>query len=223
MGLLSRLRGKGKDPSGSYVRAWAERQYGALGPETLFGINEVFAVMMYCVTRFGVLGREAESEDFLPLGDEFCAQYTGDPALFEVGCYFHFHTDLWLFSHYPDWREAVSLTLAEQYIALFRKALHMPSVGDLFDERLDMYGILTRRGEEEDRFRWYLLQLLNLTVPNGKPREYKLDNEPVVIGDALVDVALEIKLVSFLSGMVPWFREVLGKYIEMSSEESLEP
>jgi len=143
MGLLSRLRGKGKEPSGSYVRDWAESQRAALSPETVFGINEIFGVMIYSVTRFeAFLEREANSSSLHLFAKELYAQYSGDASLFEVGCYFFFRTDAWLFSEYPDWREAVSLPLAEKYIALFSDALNMPNVGDLFDQRWDMYGVL---------------------------------------------------------------------------------
>lgn len=215
MRLLSRLTAWWRGGPKSKIRQWAERRERDMRHSDTLDLEALFAAMMYCLTSFP--GREYDkrrpSDWVSELHRDVYRKYSGDASLFEVGCYLYIRTDLWLFDNRREYRDEISSFLARRFCRLLTDALRTNSVPPLFDQRIEMYAELVRKGELERASSFYLPQLVLRTAENALPKAYRFGSEPVLIVGIDEAFFLNVGIVAFEQAMVPAFLESLGDFI----------
>jgi hypothetical protein len=203
MGIISKLFGRSNARDGSYVRAWANRRKrelrrsGELTPENLF------AVIMY---RLATFGKTPEVKDF---GFDASGNYSGDAALFELGCYIYFRLDLWLYMHESERREEISQVFIREFRILFTDALHFTNIAEAFEQRVRGFGQLAQTEADIERYHFHLLQLILKSNDDQPPADYDFENPHVVFTGNL---GVKIALMSCEQVMLPGMLERLKSY-----------
>ena len=144
-------------------------------------------------------------------------QVGGDSSLFEVGCYFYLRIDLWLLENAPEHRQSISASLAEQFTALYGKALGRPDIDVLFNERASRYGALLRSGADTAKLHEQLMQLLPLTQHNAPPLPYDFEDAPILVNDVFSDWALRVALGGFEVAYLSRFLDRIPVYIDSTT------
>jgi len=98
MCVFSRLFGGSAQNDRSYVRSWAEKRQRELRYSNDLSIENLFAAVMYGLSSFGKKNmRRSNPSELKGLGFDASEHYSGDAALFELGCYMYFRLNLWLY------------------------------------------------------------------------------------------------------------------------------
>lgn len=217
MGILSRLFGGSGQKGKSYVRVWAEKRRSELRYSDELSPENLFAAMMYGLSTFGKkYSKRNMSPDLKKLGMDASEQFSGDGALFELGCYMYFRVDLWLFKNEPSRRETLSTSFANNFIELFSHALGSKKILMIFDQRISGYGQLVRTGADAEQYHYHLSQLILRTKDNRPPEDYNFDSSPVMITGIFEDMGLKIELASWEPGMLPAMIESLKNYCNLT-------
>jgi len=218
MGLFSRLFGGPSQDDRSYVRMWAEKRRRELSYSNDLSRENLFAVMMYCLSCFG----EKDTAEIVPsemkeLGFDTSDHYSGDASLFELGCYMYVRLDLWLYKHKPDHREAVSTTFVKEFIKLFSQALNSRDILSLFDQRVTQYGKLARTGADLEEYHRHLSQLILRTRDNQLPQSYDFENikEPLMLG-IIDEFGVKTALIAWEEYMLPASLRNIEKYCDLT-------
>ncbi len=212
MGLLAKLFGRSSKNELSYVRAWAAKREQELRYSKGLSPEDLFAAIMLFLLPFG----ESRQRGTIPskwrgAGFEESKHYSGDGALFELGCYMYFRLDLWLYQHKPNRREHISRTFADGFVKLFSDALGDGTIGQLFDQRVSHYAELGRVGAHGEKYHYYLSQLILRTKDNNLPGPYNFGNEPVLIVDLFEELSVKKALAGWEYGMLPALIETVER------------
>jgi hypothetical protein len=175
---------------------------------------------MYGLVSFGKDDpRRKKDEKLQALGLDITKHYSGDASLFELGCYLYFRVDVWLFKNKPNLREKISTTFIREYNKLFAEALGLRDLSERFAERIDKYGELIRKGEDIERYHFYLSQLILKTKDNAPPQKYDFDRMPLSLS-FLEDTGVKMELISWEKAMIPVILESLNKYCTLLEKTS---
>ena len=222
MGVLSKLFGSSGKKDKSYVRTWAEKRKYELRHSYDISSDNLFAAMMYGLSSFGKKDPKRNmSSDLKKLGMDSSEQFSGDEALFELGCYMFFRVDLWLFKNEPSRREVLSTSFTNNFIALFSQALDSKKIPKIFDKRISGYRQLVRNGADAERYHYHLSQLILRTKDNQPPEDYDFDSSPVMITGIFEDMGLKIELASWEQGMLPATIESLKNFLGYDKEKEI--
>jgi len=211
MGLLSNLFGVSEKQCGSYVRAWAERRdrelstYNDLSPETLF------ADVMYG------LSTSFDKVDTKFLGIDASKIFSGDAALFELGCYMWFRIDLWLFQNRPEQRQEISTTFAREFIKLFSEAFNSNTVPTIFKHRGSGFEQLARSGADAEQHLHHLSHLIFRSKSKRHPEEYDFETAPITLEFMGEYVGLMLALTSWGAAMFPTILEGLKEHCDLTA------
>ena len=217
MGVFSRLFGGSAQNDRSYVRSWAEKHKRELRYSNDLSIENLFAAMMYGLSSFGKKDMKRSTPSKLKgLGIDASEHYSGDAALFELGCYMYFRLDLWLHQHKPNRREDISTTFANRFTELFTQALSSRDIPALFDQRMSQYAKLARTGADVETYHFHLDQLILRTKDNQLPGSYNFENGPVMITDFFEDMGVKIALAAWEKGIIPALIKTLEKYCDLT-------
>jgi len=196
----------------SYIREWTELKRKELEQSDDINLENLFAGLMYGVVSFGKDDpRRKKDEKLQALGLDITKHYSGDASLFELGCYLYFRVDVWLFKNKPNLREKISTTFIREYNKLFAEALGLRDLSERFAERIDKYGELIRKGEDIERYHFYLAQLILKTKDNAPPQKYDFDRMPLSLS-FFEDTGVKMELISWEKAMIPVILESLNKY-----------
>jgi len=217
MGVFSRLFGGSAQNDRSYVRSWAEKRQQELRYSNDLSIENLFVAMMYGLSSFGKKDmRRSTPSELKGLGFDASEHYSGDAALFELGCYMYFRLDLWMYQHKPHQREGISTTFADKFTELFTQALNSKDIPALFDQRISQYAKLARTGADVEKYHFHLSQLILRTKDNQLPESYDFENEPVMITGFLEDMGVKFALAGWEKGMIPALVKTLEKYCDIT-------
>lgn len=220
----------------SKIRQWAEQREQELKYSDTISHEGLFAFIIYALSNFGKpitdekLDRELQR--FEPdIGLDVSAHYGGDASLFELGCYLYVCIDLWLFSHRPHLRNEISFTYFNEFIRLFSTALGTADVYDLFYQRVEKYGEIFRKGEDQEldpatgkplywetKTIFYLSELILRTRDNTPPACYIFDHEPLTLKYEAIGV--KMRLMSWITTMLPAILESLEIYCDSVGQQS---
>jgi hypothetical protein len=144
--------------------------------------------------------------------------YTGDSSIFEIGCYFYFRIDVWLFKNKPELREDLGRFLYNKFIILFSEALSFSpqTVEDLLQERITKYSELLRNKEDLDTFYFYLCELIKRTKYNARPKKANFENFQLSLG-AINGWELKVHIEEKEKHMFPNAIWCIEKYLQMIS------
>jgi hypothetical protein len=217
MGMFSRLFGGAARDDRSFVRTWAEKRKQELRHSNL-SVDSLFAVMIYALCFFGEKDKKQSTPPELlsKLGLDVSEKYSGDAALFELGCYMYFRLDLWLFKNKPDRRENITIIFADNFIRLFTQALNSREIPSLFDQRITEYAKLARTGADFEQYHYHLSQLIFRTRDNQLPAPYDFENESMMITGVFEDMGVKHALIDFEADMLPILVENLKKYCDLT-------
>ncbi len=217
MGVFSRLFGGSAQNDSSYVRSWAEKRQRELRYSNDLSIENLFAAMMYGLSSFGKKDmRRSTPSELKGLGFDASEHYSGDAALFELGCYMYFRLDLWLYQHKPHHREDISTTFANEFTKLFTQALNSRDIPVLFNQRISQYAKLAQTGTDAEEYHYHLSQLILSTKDNKPPESYDFENEPVMITGIFEDMGVKIALAAWEKGIIPALIKTLEKYCDLT-------
>ena len=197
----------------SYLRGWADSEMEALKSSDEISIENLFTGLMYGLATFA---RDEPSESKLEKFIDINKHYSNDSALFEVGCYLYFRVDLWLFKNKPNLREKISAGFIKEFNKLFSKALGIVNsyIHELFNERINKYGEMIRKGEEIKTYHFYLSQLILYTKDGSLPGKHDFKKMKLVM-NFFDDWALKMKLLSWETTMLPSIIGSLEKYCNL--------
>ena len=220
MNFLSKFLGGSQDSGDSYVRTWTAQRKKELEYTTEVSSETLFAALMYCLVSFARKDpRRKTPAEMKKLGMDITEHFSGDATLFEVGCYMFFRLDVWLFQNKPDFRKSISDVYNREFKQLFTKALGINNVSALFNQRVDKYGELVRRGADTKEYFFHLSQLILKTKDNTPPEAYDFDKAPIVLGGMLEKMGIEIELGSWATSMLPAMFESLENYCSLKEKE----
>ncbi|MGR3304048.1 MAG: hypothetical protein ACUZ8I_16310 [Candidatus Scalindua sp.] len=203
---------------GSYVRAWAEERRNT-DPKNLTPRQILFGAMIYGLSCFGKKDtRRSMPPELKSLGVGFDASkhYSGDAALFELGCYMHFRLDHWLFLNKTHRRKEISSNFVQDFTDLFTQVLGTRDLSNLFEERVSGFGRLARNDVDADEYHYHLSQLVLRAKDNQPPAPYDFKNAPVIISDISEDMGVKIALTSWEHGMIPAMIICLQNYCDLT-------
>lgn len=213
MGIFSRLFGGTGQNDRSYVRTWSKKQERESHYSNEITVDNLFGSIMYALSTFGdKRTKKHATSDMRGLGLDVSEYYSGDAALFELGCYLYFRLDLWLFKNKPYRREGIMSAFADRFIRLFTEALNNQDVPTLFNQRCSQYAKLIRTGTDMEKLHFHLSQLIIRTRDNQLPTSYDFKNEPVSIIGATEQWGMNMELLSWEQFMIPTLIENLKKY-----------
>jgi hypothetical protein len=217
MGLFSRLLGASSRDDRSYLRTWAEKRMRELGRSGDLSVENLFAATMYSLSSFSeedTSGRACGTK-----GSGF-GHYSGDAALFELGCYMYFRLDLWLYKRKPHCRRDVSPTFATEFVKLFSQALTSRDIPSLFDQRVSQYGRLAQAGADLKQYHHHLSQLILRTRDNQLPRAYDFEGREPLMLNAMDDFLVKTALLAWEEHMLPASLDMLTKYCDMTEQQA---
>jgi hypothetical protein len=222
MGLLSRLFKESVQKDRSFVRSWVEKRRRELRYSNDLSIENLFVSMMYGLSYFSEKGmRQSIPSKLKALGLDESEHYSGDAALFELGCYMYFRLDLWLCKHKPHHREDVSTTFANGFTELFTRALNSKDIPALFDQRLSQYAKLVRTGADIKEYHYHLSQLILRTRDNQLPTSYDFENAPVMITGCFEHLGVDIALAAWEKGMIPASVKNIEYYCDLVEQQEI--
>ena len=197
----------------SFIRKWVETKHTELEYSNEISPENLFAGLMYGLVSFGRDDpRRKKDEKLQTFGIDITKHYSGDATLFELGCYLHFRVDLWLFRNKPNLRNQISTTYIKEFIKLFTRALGQNDLLEIFEQRVDKYGELIRKGEELQEYHFYLSELIFKTKDNAPPKIQNLDHMPVILKGFLEDTFLKMELISWEKHILPAILDSLNRY-----------
>lgn len=198
-----------------FIREWAERQEkeaqkrNDITPEALFGS------MIYALSTFArCKDLENKNDDMAKLYRETIEEYSGDSTLFEIGCYFYYRVDLWIFKHKPKFRDNLSSILIARFIDLFTQALKIKNIEKLINERMTKYGEMIRKGEKIERYHDLLIDLVKRTKENTPPQHFNFKKSPFLIIGVLDEYFLRTELIGFEKYIIVSFFKTLENYFD---------
>jgi hypothetical protein len=196
MSLLSRLLNDKHATSDLFIVYWVARKMKQLRFSSEITPENMFAGFIYGLSSFAKSSEGMESSVPFTL-----AGFSNDSALFELGCYYYFRVDMWLFAHRPHLRPRISQVFVREFIRLFTEALQMSNVAELFWQRVDKYAEIARTGANYEEYHRHLSQLILRTKDNQRPKPYDFDNEP--LQPVFEDILLKMAIASWETAMVP--------------------
>jgi hypothetical protein len=155
------------------------------------------------------------------LGLDASEHYSGDAALFELGCYMCFRLDLWLYKHKPHHREHISRTFASGFTKLLTQALNSRDIPALFDQRLSQYAKLLRAGADIKEYHDHLLLLILRTRDNYPPLPYDSKNEPMITLIASEHFGVDIALAAWEENMIPGLVKSIENYCALVEQQEI--
>jgi len=181
MGLIAKLFGKSRARK-SYVRDWAKRRRSELLHTDNMSIDVLFVAIISYLNFGKKLPNDSIPAGLRGLGVDPAEHYSGDEALFEIGCYYLFHLDSWLLSKEPHLRKELSTALTTRFLKLFSHALGTDNLPGIVRQRAKLYRELARTGADAKEFHFHLSQLVVRTRDNTLPAtSYDPDRGPMVI------------------------------------------
>ena len=200
-----REKGQSPPPCSSYVRSWADAKMEELKYTEEVSPENLFTGMMYILATFGKPDpRRKTSPELLDVAEHF----SGDASLFELGCYIYFRVDMWFFANKPHLRERISRTFVREFVRLFSRALGVENLQPIFTERVSKYRELARKGEDIERYHFYLSQLISRTKDNPLPEHYDWDHAPLNL-KFFEDAGIKLELLTWEQAMMPALIESL--------------
>ena len=200
----------------SFVRTWTEKRKQELRYSEL-SVESLFPVMIYALCSFGEKDKKQSTQvELSKLGLDVSENYSGDAALFELGCYMYFRLDLWLFKSKPDRRENITIFFADNFIRLFAHALNSNEIPSLFDQRIAEYAKLARTSADFEQYHYHLSQLIFRTRDNQLPAPYDFDDEPMIHIEFFENMGVKNALIDFDADMMPILVENLKKYCDLT-------
>jgi len=219
MGFLSNILMTSKQPSDSYVREWAEQRANELRYSQEVSPEVLFAGMILGLATFARKDpRRKTPRKLKDLGIDAAEHYSGDAALFEVGCYLYFRTDLWFALNEPKLRDELSTTFVREFNLLFTRALEIDNVADIFTERVSKYGEFARNEADLKKYHFYLTELVLRTKDGAPPSTYKFEDEPLLILNAFERFGVQTELLGWEKGMIPALIDCLKRGCSMMEE-----
>lgn len=185
MNFLGKLFGAREAINGSAVRAWAEREKRKhkKGEPTF---DYLFVYLMACLGHFAQGRPDTRKDRNLPLIDDVEKFFSGDVALFEIGCFMFVAIDAMLFRSIPDRREELSGQFINKYVALFLEMTGINSIPSIFDERVHGYGALIRSNTPMESINQHLTTLILHSKNNRPPESYNFTS-PLISGAGFVE------------------------------------
>ncbi len=227
MGVFSRLFGGSARDDRSYVRKWAEERMREMrcSKNLSFSVENLFASMMWSLSRFADKSTrtitDSTSKGMMVDAGE---HYSGDAALFEVGCYLHFRLGHWLRENRPEGGDEIMTALGLLFMKLFTTALNSNDIRGFFAQRCSLYAELARSGANAEEYHRHLLQLILRTRDNQTPRSYNVENERIVIVGFFEDMGVRIALAAWEHGMIPALIKAIEKICDIADtpDESID-
>lgn len=211
------MKKKSNQGDESYIREFANKcRVEAESQGSPFDI--IFGSTIYALSSFGKKHKECNvSKELEGFGLDVSEFYSGDGALFELGCYLCFRMDLWFFKNKIQLRESVGLRFINEYKKIFSKALKMDiaDIAFILEHRMAGYGKLVRTGEDHERYHYHLSQLIIRKKSGQLPKSYDFDNAPLIITGFLEDVGIKIALISWEENLIPVVFENLEMYCDL--------
>lgn len=198
----------------SYIYNWAIRREresrcsGRLNPSEQIFSAIIWGLANYCHDVAKV--KPPSGGDGAPVYP--LEQFSSDAGLFELSCYVYFRLDIWLYQNKPKLREILAVTLADQLISLFSRALEM-DVSEVFDERTAKYGELVNTGAGLKEYHSYLSHLITRTEGGRLHTMNTVANEPLKL-DAIGNYLVNSELLDFEKTMIPGLMKSLEGFCD---------
>lgn len=226
MGIFSRLFRVSPQNGQSCVRTWAEkreqelRHSKDLSKQNL--IENLFAAMMWSLSRFGnEYTRRSIPAKWKDLGLDSLEHFSGDAALFELGCYMYFRIDIWLFKNKPNHREEISTNFANAFVQLFSQTFNSKYIQALFNQRVSQYGEIIQTGADIKTYHYHLSQLILRTRDNQHPGTYDFETAPVMITGCLERFLVDFGLATWEKTMIPAFIKSVENYCDLTEKQAI--
>ncbi len=205
----------------SYIFGWAiRREREARCSDQLKPSEHLFSAIIWGLATYWRDAAKVMSSQFEEPQSRPIEQFSSDAGLFELSCYVYIRLDLWLYQSKPSQREAIAVSLAQQLISLFSRALEM-DVSGLFAERIAGYGKLLKKEEGVKECHIYLSHLIRRTEGGKLPATCDFGIVPIRL-DALVNFFINSELVNFETTMILGFIKGLKNYCSLSENSMQE-
>jgi hypothetical protein len=203
MSLFSRVFRKSRPKPESFVIRWTQQRTIDLQAQKEITPEVMSAAFLNYLSTFATPSSHAgENDHGGARAAEVEAHFANDSALFELGCYMFGCVAGWLITEHPDLAEPVAQFFADKFVQVFRQALQIDNLRDLFVQRTSMYREFIRSGDDEEKARYHLTELIWKTYDNQKPKLYDPAHQPMLLRNAKDDLFLKIHVLSWISGLV---------------------
>lgn len=187
------------------LKKWVEKREKELSKNDEFRLEYFWVIVLRVATNFGNISKDNNESKDLPNMEYL----KSDVVVFEIACYLLYKIDFWLFMNKPELQKSISFGIQKYNAELFSSIFDMKlkEIGNIINERLDLFGRLVKEKREKnhiENYLFYLEQLILEAKKNDKPKSHgEFENWEFLNLNFLENTFIRIQVSNFEKYIVP--------------------
>lgn len=203
----------GKPRDNSKFRLWLNDNFKRAKKSNKLSLEMLSFWILFGISKFNQYNPKKIDKESL----EIIKHYQGDATIFEYGCYFINWLDFWLYCNMEKKREDIMHYFLGKFVQGFSTALQISNVGDIVNNRLELYARLVSEGDAEGK-EFYVIDLIKRTRDMQLPVIHDFSNyQSIGVPGLIEEIWLKAKIKTYKKSFYPAFIEILKKYDNISS------